>query len=50
MKESIDHFDLNELEITKKNFQDMGIIEKISMVKDGVEAHIFKANFQNINF
>ena len=42
--------DLDDLRMVKENLQDFGIIEKISMLRDGVEAHIFKANFQNINF
>ena len=44
------HHNLTALKNWKKNLQEMGIIEKISMVQDDVEASIFKSNFQNVNF
>ena len=41
---------VEELKIWKRNLKEMGIISKISMQQDDIEASIFEAKFQNINF
>ena len=48
--EDIDKLDKEQLERMKKNLIDMGDFKDISMGRDDIEAHIFNANFQNVNF
>ena len=45
-----DRLDKDELEIAKTRIENMDFIERTSMVRDNIEANIFKANFQSLNF
>ena len=61
----IDDLDMEGLEAMKKELQEIGVYEKekekvketekekvskVSMVQNDIEAKIFRANFQNVNF
>ena len=49
-KQNIDSLDMNGLEAMKKELQGLGIMEKVSLVQNDMEAKIFTNNFQNVNF
>ena len=48
--EGLDKFDKGKLVGIENRLEVMDFVHKSSMKQDGIEANIFNANFQNINF
>ena len=49
VEKEVDKLDLDGLKKFKEELKWMGAI-KASMVQNDIETHIFKGNFQNVNF